>query len=543
MTISNTKFYYYFFSSFFSFTFLHLGYCASQMTTIVGHRGCGTSEAGGSSQYPENSLYSFKKAIDYGIDGIELDVWLTKDNEVIVIHGTEDGLLGHTLLYDENLKEKHIEELTAKEIKRYHFKEPWILTKGKSFYDQEWGATSINPDVVQTSSRTSNNNENTHNCNIYIQGHTNQLADSIQMDHTHENHHMRKNCLITKDGVVKFSDLSKTEKLEKANEYAEYNRPYINMEENEELEKMLIQSGWRHDMFFPEIVENVEHIQEVTNVEEPIDEPNGQHHMCKKNGMPSKDENMNEEEFVKNIECKICKEIYTNYVSKKNYDLKKKKILFKFISMFYHVPLLKDILNVYENKLTYDIELKGTKENLGLYLLDILKNYKNYKFKFSSFSWVLQDKDSKQKNDENKNRNQFTYDSYPVDNYQQTDLLKVLRNNNLNIPVALLFSDDEIMPNFNSIPYTMDYYNAEWAHFSYRTFKKPIVMKCNKDNKTIPAIDFIKMLRENNKKIMIYWGTEDKDKYEDILHYIKLNVDSICPNNIDIAKEAMLEMS
>ena len=49
------------------------------MTKIYGHRGA-------KGMYPENTLLSFKKAIDQGVDGLELDVHLTKDGEVVVIH-------------------------------------------------------------------------------------------------------------------------------------------------------------------------------------------------------------------------------------------------------------------------------------------------------------------------------------------------------------------------------------------------------------------------------------------------------------------------
>lgn len=49
------------------------------MTYIVGHRGaCGYA--------PENTLLSFQKAIDLGCDGTELDVHLSKDGTLIVIH-------------------------------------------------------------------------------------------------------------------------------------------------------------------------------------------------------------------------------------------------------------------------------------------------------------------------------------------------------------------------------------------------------------------------------------------------------------------------
>ena len=40
---------------------------------------------------PENTLAAFKKAIELNVDSIELDIWLTKDEIPVVIHGSEDG--------------------------------------------------------------------------------------------------------------------------------------------------------------------------------------------------------------------------------------------------------------------------------------------------------------------------------------------------------------------------------------------------------------------------------------------------------------------
>jgi len=46
---------------------------------ILAHKGY-------SAKYPPNTLLAFKKAIEYGADGVELDVWLTKDKEVVIYH-------------------------------------------------------------------------------------------------------------------------------------------------------------------------------------------------------------------------------------------------------------------------------------------------------------------------------------------------------------------------------------------------------------------------------------------------------------------------
>lgn len=49
------------------------------MTKNFAHRGF-------SGKYPENTMLAFKKAIEAGADGIELDVQLTKDGEIVIIH-------------------------------------------------------------------------------------------------------------------------------------------------------------------------------------------------------------------------------------------------------------------------------------------------------------------------------------------------------------------------------------------------------------------------------------------------------------------------
>lgn len=69
----------------------------------IAHRGC-------SSLAPENTLSSFRKALEIGVDGIELDIRFTKDKEIIVIH---DNLVDRTT----NGKGK-INELTLKQIKK-----------------------------------------------------------------------------------------------------------------------------------------------------------------------------------------------------------------------------------------------------------------------------------------------------------------------------------------------------------------------------------------------------------------------------------------
>jgi len=68
----------------------------------IGHRGARAYE-------PENTLRSFKKALELGVDAVELDVRRTKDGEIVVIHDAE---------VDRTTNGKDlVSKLTLKEIK------------------------------------------------------------------------------------------------------------------------------------------------------------------------------------------------------------------------------------------------------------------------------------------------------------------------------------------------------------------------------------------------------------------------------------------
>ncbi|HCM90891.1 MULTISPECIES: glycerophosphodiester phosphodiesterase [Vagococcus] len=91
------------------------------MTLVFAHRGSkGT--------HPENTLAAFKEAIRVNVDGIELDIQLTKDQELVVIH---DGDVNRTtnkkgLVQDYTLSE--IKELDAGSWFDVQFKDEKIPT-------------------------------------------------------------------------------------------------------------------------------------------------------------------------------------------------------------------------------------------------------------------------------------------------------------------------------------------------------------------------------------------------------------------------------
>lgn len=90
-------------------------------TKIIGHRG-------GAAGYPENTLSAFKKSVELKADGVEFDVQLTKDGEVVVIHDEliDRTLSGEGLLKDYTLAE--LKEMSAGEFFSPEFKNEKIPT-------------------------------------------------------------------------------------------------------------------------------------------------------------------------------------------------------------------------------------------------------------------------------------------------------------------------------------------------------------------------------------------------------------------------------
>ena len=73
---------------------------------VLGHRGC-------MGKLPENSLLAFKKAVEAGADGVELDVWLTRDGRVVVMH---DKTIDRTSNMSGRQKDMTLEELKKADI-------------------------------------------------------------------------------------------------------------------------------------------------------------------------------------------------------------------------------------------------------------------------------------------------------------------------------------------------------------------------------------------------------------------------------------------
>lgn len=80
---------------------------------IFAHRGA-------SGDYPENTILAFKKALQIGVDGMELDVHKSKDGQLIVVH---DEDVQRTFRGKGLIKDYTLEELKAFECRKFEFRQ------------------------------------------------------------------------------------------------------------------------------------------------------------------------------------------------------------------------------------------------------------------------------------------------------------------------------------------------------------------------------------------------------------------------------------
>jgi len=95
------------------------------MIEVTGHRGAAGLE-------PENTLRSIRKAIELGVDRVEIDVRVTKDNYLVVIHDETVDRTTNGHGYVKNLTFSELRRLDAGKGERIPtLEEVLSLTKGK----------------------------------------------------------------------------------------------------------------------------------------------------------------------------------------------------------------------------------------------------------------------------------------------------------------------------------------------------------------------------------------------------------------------------
>lgn len=102
-------------------TWLALGWTLGVFVAVAGSAGAKdkpvtllAAHRGGALLWPENSLLAFRNAVALGADFIELDIHLSKDGELVVVH---DATLDRTTSGAGPVKDRTLAELTALRLK------------------------------------------------------------------------------------------------------------------------------------------------------------------------------------------------------------------------------------------------------------------------------------------------------------------------------------------------------------------------------------------------------------------------------------------
>ena len=89
-----------------------------EKTKVWAHRGA-------SGYAPENTLDAFRKAVEMGADGIELDVQMTKDGELVVIHDETINRVSNGKGW--------VKDYTYEELKKFNFNKTHLDTQRKRY--------------------------------------------------------------------------------------------------------------------------------------------------------------------------------------------------------------------------------------------------------------------------------------------------------------------------------------------------------------------------------------------------------------------------
>ena len=128
----------------------------SKVVLICAHRGA-------HNDFPENSLASFKKAIELGIDIFELDIRATKDDSLVIMHDrsvdrTTDGHGDVASLTFEEIRKLHLkfnDKVTEEKVPT--LEEALTLARGKILVDLDIKVAKF-PEILSVVNRTQTKN-------------------------------------------------------------------------------------------------------------------------------------------------------------------------------------------------------------------------------------------------------------------------------------------------------------------------------------------------------------------------------------------------
>lgn len=105
-----------------------------------------SAHRGGSAEGAENTIHAFNKAVDLGMNLLEMDVHLSRDGQVVIAHDSELGRMCGSQFAGRNLEEYAFDELPP-----FQREIPMHLTAGAyRLQDDEEGRFSLLEDLFES---------------------------------------------------------------------------------------------------------------------------------------------------------------------------------------------------------------------------------------------------------------------------------------------------------------------------------------------------------------------------------------------------------
>ncbi|ORM39388.1 uncharacterized protein BXIN_3006 [Babesia sp. Xinjiang] len=194
-----------------------------------------------------------------------------------------------------------------------------------------------------------------------------------------------------------------------------------------------------------------------------------------------------------------------------------------------HVPTLDEVFEKLGDTFQYNIELKGSRPELGPRVLDAIERHPKVKVVISSFQWIPPKLDPSSPHAEN------ALEALPNGKIT-VDLLRPLVNNRLGVPIGLLFNNETSeLPSLERMVECTRSYHAEWVSLAHDfwTTETPILGAAVKGLDALHHL--VTELHKKGLKIMTYFLESVPDTEKDMKLQLASGVDAICPNDVELA--------
>ncbi|KAK1936138.1 putative glycerophosphoryl diester phosphodiesterase [Babesia divergens] len=217
-----------------------------------------------------------------------------------------------------------------------------------------------------------------------------------------------------------------------------------------------------------------------------------------------------------------------------NHRRDRKSSFHKYISSVEHfagetIPTLDKVFEEFGDTIQYNIELKGTRPELGLRVLDVIERYPNVQVFISSFNWIPPKLSETSPHIDD--------DLEQLPNGEVTvDLLRPLVDNRLGVPIGLLFNNlQSRLPSIERICECAESFKAQWVNVAHEFWKSPNPLIGSSKTGVEALLHLVDELHGRGLKLLSYFLESQPDSEEDIKIQLDAGVDVVCANDVEAA--------